>query len=96
MNTSADRARQIQRHIAEVLRRNWDPLSVADHPETSAEYDSYVGAVYRLLEANASAKQIAEHLVRVETEMLGYEDTKAAMLVPLAQKLLKIKERFHP
>jgi len=43
VNTSADRARQIQRHIADVLRRNWDPLSVADHPETSAEYDSYVG-----------------------------------------------------
>jgi len=43
VNTSADRARQIQRHIADVLRRNRDPLSVADHPETSAEYDSYVG-----------------------------------------------------
>jgi len=26
---------------------------------------------------------------------MGYEDTKAATLVPVAQKLLKIKERFR-
>jgi IS30 family transposase len=95
MNTCADRARQILRHIADVLRRNWDPLRVADHPETSDEYDSYVGGVYRLLETNASAKQIAEHLVRLETEMLGYEDTRASTLMPVAKKLLKIKDRFR-
>src|SRR6266571_80305 len=95
MNTPSDKARQAQRHIAEVLRRNWDPLNVADHPETSNEYNSYVGDVYRLLETSASARQIAEHLVRVETEVLGYQDTKPSTLVPVAKKLLKIKDRFR-
>src|SRR2546422_1881938 len=95
MSTPLDRARQIQRHIADVLRRNWDPLSVADHPETSDEYDSYVGGVYRLLETNATARQIAEHLVHIETDMLGYEDTKPSTLVPIAKKLLKIKDHFR-
>ena len=88
MTTPSDRTRQIRDHIADVLRRNWDPLNVADH------YDSYVGGVYRLLEANASARQIAELLVRIETEILGYEDTKASTLVPVAKKLLKVKHRF--
>ena len=94
MNASSDRARQIQRHIADLLRRNWDPLGVADHPETSEEYDSYVGGVYKLLTTGASAKQVAEHLVRIETAMLGYEDTKASTLVPIAKKLLKIRDAF--
>ena len=55
--------------------------------ETRGEYDAYVGGVYRLLASSASDKEIANHLVQVETDMLGYRDTDPKMLVPVVRKL---------
>jgi len=95
MDSREVRAKEIQRAIGEVLLRNWDPLGVKDVPEAQDEYDSYVGGVYHLIASGASAKQIAEHLVRVETERLGYPDTDPTMLIPLANKLLRLNVRLE-
>jgi hypothetical protein len=94
MDSREDRAKEIQRAIGEVLLRNWDPLGVKDVPQAQDEYDSYVGGVYRLIASGASAKQIAEHLVRIETDRLGYPDTDPKMLIPLANKLLRLNVRL--
>ena len=94
MNDPTVRAREIQRRIADVLLRHWDPLNVRAHGELSAEYDAYVGPVYRLLVSGASAREIAEHLVRVETEALGFEDSGWRMLVPVANELRKLHVRL--
>ena len=98
MDSRARRAREIQRQIGDVLLRNWDPLGVRDREEWRAEhadeYDAYVGPVYRLLVAGASAREIAEHLVQVETRVLGFEDTHWRMLVPVANKLRKLHVRL--
>ncbi len=75
MTSREVRAKEIQRAIGEVLLRNWDPLGVKDEPQAQDEYDAYVGGVYHLIASGATAKQIAEHLVRVETDRLGYPDT---------------------
>jgi hypothetical protein len=96
VSSKEDRAQEIQRQIAEVLRRNWDPIGVRDEPPAQDEYDAYVGGVYRLLATGASARQIAEHLARVEAETLGFHDTNPEMLVPLAKKLLKLNVRLDP
>ncbi len=94
--TSRDvRAKEIQRAIGEVLLRNWDPLGVKDEPQAQDEYDAYVGGVYQLIAAGATAKQIAEHLVRIETDRLGYGDTDPKMLIPLANKLLRLNVRLE-
>ena len=95
MDPREARAKEIQRAIGEVLLRNWDPLGVKDVPEAKDEYDSYVGGVYRLIASGASAKQIAEHLVRLETDRLGYPDTDPKMLIPLANKLLRLNVRLE-
>jgi len=95
MDSREARAKEIQRAIGEVLLRNWDPLGVKDVPEAKDEYDSYVGGVYRLIASGASAKQIAEHLVRLETDRLGYPDTDPKMLIPLANKLLRLNVRLE-
>ena len=94
MTSREQRAREIQRRIGEVLLRNWDPIVVADVPEAQDEYDRYVGGVYRLLASGASARQIAEHLVSIETQTLGFEDTKPDMLIPLAEKLKRLDIRL--
>ena len=95
MNSREARAREIQRAIGEVLLRNWDPLGVKDVPQAQDEYDAYVGGVYRLIASGATAKQIAEHLVRIETDRLGYPDTDSKMLIPLANKLLRLNVRLE-
>jgi len=94
MTSSTDRVQLAYRLIGDVLRRHWDPLNVSDQPETSDEYESYVGGVYQLLVKGASPRDIAEHLVHVETTALGFVDTEPKTLIPLANKLLKIRRRL--
>ena len=94
MDPRTKRARLIQDRIADVLRRSWDPIGIKNVTQAEGEYDAYVGGVYRLLESGATADEIAAHLVQVESDRLGFQDTDAAMLIPVARKLLKIKARF--
>jgi hypothetical protein len=87
-------ARETQSAIGRVLLTRWDPMCVANAPETSDEYEAYVGPVYRLLASGASDKEIARYLVDVETKRLGFEDTNWRMLVPVARKLRKVFTRL--
>jgi|SRR5437773_9775711 len=95
MTSKEERAREIQRSIAEVLLRNWDPIGVGDVPQAQDEYDAYVGGVYSLLASGATARQVAEHLARVEADQLGFGDTDPKMLIPVAEKLLKLNVRLE-
>lgn len=95
MNSKQKRARDIQRLIADVLRHNWDPIGIRDMPETHDEYDAYVGGVYRLLVSGTTVRELAEHLVHVEAESLGFADTDPRMLTPVAKKLLKLKVKLE-
>jgi hypothetical protein len=94
MTSNEERARELQRLIADVLRRNWDPIGVRDVPQTEDEYDAYVGGVYRLLVSGVGVRELAEHLVQVETEVLGFADTDPEMLIPVAKKLLKLSAKL--
>jgi len=90
MTTEQTRAQQVQHWIADTLRRNWDPIGVGNEPGAQDEYDAYVAGVYRLIVAGVSARQLADHLAQIETEQLGFQDTDPKMLVPLAEKLLRL------
>lgn len=93
-NQGTSSARELQRKIGDTLLRHWDPIGVKDDPECSGEYDSYIGPVYRLLASGASDRDIAEHLVRIETESLGYHDTEWRMLIPVARRLRDVYRSF--
>jgi len=95
MTSKEERARDIQKAIGEVLLRNWDPIQVKGVPQAQDEYDACIGGVYRLLSSGATARQIAEHLVRIETEQLGYQDTDPKMLIPVAEKLMRLNVRLE-
>lgn len=88
------RDREIQREVGQVLLRYWDPLGVAGTPEASDEYQSYVGGVVSLLARGKSTRELAEHLVRVETEAMGFEDSTWRMLVPTAERLQRLYARL--
>jgi hypothetical protein len=96
MSSKEERAREIQRAIADVLLRNWDPIGIKDVPQARDEYDAYVGGVYRLLATEATARELAEHLAHVEAEQLGFVDTDPKMLIPLAKKLMRLNVKLEP
>ena len=95
MTSKEKRAREIQRAIGEVLLGNWDPIGIRDEPKAQDEYDAYVGGVYRLIASGATARELAEHLARLEAEELGFQDTDPKMLIPVAEKLLKLNVRLQ-
>jgi len=86
----------VQEWIADILRRNWDPIGIKDEPAAADEYDAYVGGVYRLIASGATALELAKHLAKVEEERLGYPDTDPKMLIPVAEKLLRLNVRLDP
>ena len=85
--TQAERARQIQERIRQVLLHDWDPIGVRDVPEAQDEYDSYVGGVYRLLASGGSEEQIIDHLWHIEPDAMGLSAPDRAKLAPVARKL---------
>jgi hypothetical protein len=89
------RAKEIQEAIRQVLLQ-WDPIGVAEHPEAQDEYDSYIGGVYRLLAAGASAAEIAEHLYQIEVGSMGLAERSTAPqdLLPVAEKLVRLDVRL--
>ena len=84
------RPRDVQERIRQVLLRGWDPIGVAEEPGAQDEYDSYVGAVYRLLASNASEQQIAAHLGEIEAEYMGLPPRDPATLLPVVRELMAL------
>ena len=85
-----DQSSQGRRWIGDILRRHWDPIGADTRP---GEFAAYVAEVERLIGVHATARELAEYLVRVETQRLGYQDTEPKMLVPVAKKLLRLNVR---
>jgi len=85
------RAAEIQEAIRSVLLHDWDPIGVDRVAEAQDEYDSYVGAVYRLLFSDASDEALTDFLYKTETETMGL--TRLGMrghLQPVVAKLRQI------
>ncbi len=83
-------ARDIQKSIAQVLLRDWDPIGVKNEPQAQDEYDSYIAGIYRLLAAGATPQVVAEHLCRVEAESIGYTQASPSDLLPVPEKLCRL------
>ena len=88
------RARAIQHSIRQVLLHDWDPFGVADEPRAQDEYDSYVGAVYRLLTSGASEREIAEHLWKIENDRMGLSSRPPSALLPVVRRLMALDIRL--
>lgn len=52
----------------------WDPIGINDSPEAADEYDCYIGAIYGLIQRDASERDISAHLRRLEIENMGIVD----------------------
>ena len=88
------RARQIQREIADILLKDWDPIGIQEFPEASDEYDSYVGQVYRMIASGAEAVTIAQHLKTIEVSLMGLGASDPDRTLAVAQKLIAINVKL--
>ncbi|HYE54316.1 MAG TPA: hypothetical protein VD996_05715 [Chitinophagaceae bacterium] len=59
------------RQIDDILWNDWDPIGVNDYEEPSDEYYSYIPEVYKLKLQNATAEEIAQYLLKIETDNMG-------------------------
>ena len=78
--TSKDELEEIESAIRRVLMEKWDPIGVSDEPQAADEYDSYIWGIYGLLKRGAEDKEIATHLLKIETERMGLTDTQGRPL----------------
>ena len=85
-----EESRRIQREIREVLMKVWDPIGIKDEPACADEYDSYIGAVLRLLMRREDDEAIARHLAEIANDRMGMSATKNNML-PTVRALRSIQ-----
>lgn len=93
MSEQVDRARRYHKAIREALLHEWDPIGVGDIPDAQDEYDSYVGAVYKLLISNRSRSEIFDYLWWLETEHMGLSGDRQATEA-FAMRLLRLPEEL--
>jgi hypothetical protein len=77
-------AKRLLPEVRKILRDDWDPIPGSPNDE----YDSYAGAVVRLLLAKADATQIADHIRRVAGPALAVPEDQLAQV---AQKLAALR-----
>jgi len=85
MSEHLDKAKPLLVEIGEILMHDWDPIGVADVPEASDEYDSYVRGVHKLLVTRRTG-EVFDYLWWAETEHMGLPGDRQLTLV-VARKL---------
>ena len=63
--------RELYQRCDEVLHYVWDPIRVAGEPGARDEYAGYLPQVFRRVLDGQGIDQIADDLVRIETELMG-------------------------
>ena len=57
--------------VRRILMQEWDPIGVDGIPEPADEYDTYVGAVGRMLREGATDEELARYLVDIRENRMG-------------------------
>ena len=78
----------IQNRVRTVLNSNWDPIGVAT--EVADEYDGYISSIYSMLRRNASPKEIAARLLKIETDSMGLDGSPESQRLEVANQLLAL------
>jgi hypothetical protein len=70
------------------LRRDWDPISGgADDGVPADEYDSYAPLIVGMIERGESDRALAEHLGRLEADVIGVGSRSLAALEAIAREI---------
>ncbi len=88
-----ERARIYHDAIRRILLKEWDPIGVNEIEEAQDEYNSYVGAIYKLLIDRKAKHEIFDYLWWVETEHMGLTGNRQ-MTEHIAARLAKLPGIF--
>lgn len=66
-----DEPTALLQEIRSILLRLWDPLLIQEFPGASDQYDGYAREIHGMIQASASAAEIADFLGRVQTATMG-------------------------
>lgn len=61
----------LYRAVDEVLHYVWDPIGVSNFPQARDEYHSYLPLVFRLLQSDSEADEIAKYLSNIAVDRMG-------------------------
>ena len=67
---------ELYRRVDEVLTYVWDPIGVAGVPEARDEYYGYLPKVFNMVLQGKPKDEIADYLVQIETESMGFDNSK--------------------
>jgi hypothetical protein len=80
--------------IARILREAWDPVGVGGLASGKDFYDEHVPPIRELLRVEATERELADHLLRIEDEVLKFPvDRQRAMTV--ARLLIESAAEFR-
>ena len=82
--------RQLMEAVREIVRRDWDPLGVADNPSCYDEYDSYAATAARYVWERVDKHKLAAYLGQVQEVSMGLSQVNAGHDMSVAQRLLAL------
>jgi hypothetical protein len=83
--------KELWQAVKEVLFLEWDPIGGGNsNPACADEYDSYVGTIVRLLQAEADEYKIAEHLRSLQRVSMGLSSTNEERERRIARRLISL------
>ena len=81
-NELYQREKELYRRTDEILHYIWDPIGIKDVPQARDEYHAYFPRVFARVLENYSDDEIADYLIKVESEEMGLTtDRKRALEV---------------
>lgn len=81
------KGKELWQAVEEILFREWDPIGINSNPALSDEYDSYVSAIVRLLQAEADEYKIAERLCNLQRVSMGMSSANEERDREIARRL---------
>jgi hypothetical protein len=84
------KGKELWQAVKDVLFREWDPIGVNSNPACGDEYDSYVGVIVRLLQAEADEYKIAEHLRSLQRVSMGLSSANEERDRRIAGRLISL------
>ena len=83
----------LYRRVDEVLTYVWDPIGVREVPQARDEYRSYLPQVFQRVLDAVEAAPIAEYLLAIEAESMGFTPNDASRNEALRIARLLIEHR---
>lgn len=88
---SSPKDAELYKRIDEVIFYLWDPVEVSNAVGARSEYEGYLPSVFEIVRRNAPSSEIADYLMRVESERMGMKP-RSKKASEIAELLIEYKE----